>query len=89
MGLFNSLLYSLGRPQWDSSWTKEQLVEKEKEAFFEWRRKLSQLEANDNLCLTPFEKNLEVWRQLWRVVERSEVVVQVIFCTCFYFEFLI
>ena len=27
--------------------------------------------------LTPFEKNLEVWRQLWRVVERSNVIVQV------------
>ena len=27
--------------------------------------------------LTPFEKNLEVWRQLWRVMERSDIVVQV------------
>lgn len=26
--------------------------------------------------LTPFEKNLEVWRQLWRVLERSDIVVQ-------------
>lgn len=29
--------------------------------------------------LTPFEKNLEVWRQLWRVLERSHIVVQVRF----------
>jgi large subunit GTPase 1 len=28
--------------------------------------------------LTPFEKNLHVWRQLWRVVERSDVVVQIV-----------
>lgn len=28
--------------------------------------------------LTPFEKNLQVWRQLWRVVERSDVVVQIV-----------
>ena len=28
--------------------------------------------------LTPFEKNLEVWRQLWRVLERSDIVVQVL-----------
>jgi large subunit GTPase 1 len=28
--------------------------------------------------LTPFEKNLEVWRQLWRVIERSDVVAQVV-----------
>jgi large subunit GTPase 1 len=66
------------RPQWDNSWTKEQLVEKEKEVFFEWRRSISELEANEHLCITPFEKNLEVWRQLWRVVERSEVVVQIV-----------
>lgn len=27
---------------------------------------------------TPFEKNLNVWRQLWRVIERSDVVVQIV-----------
>lgn len=29
-------------------------------------------------ALTPFEKNLEVWRQLWRVVERSDLLVQIV-----------
>lgn len=28
--------------------------------------------------VTPFEKNLEVWRQLWRVVERSDLVCQLV-----------
>lgn len=28
--------------------------------------------------MTPFEKNLEFWRQLWRVIERSDVVVQIV-----------
>lgn len=28
--------------------------------------------------LTPFERNLEVWRQLWRVIERSDLVVQIV-----------
>ena len=28
------------------------------------------LQDNEDLLLTPFEKNLEVWRQLWRVIER-------------------
>lgn len=28
--------------------------------------------------VTPFEKNLEVWRQLWRVLERSAVVMQIV-----------
>jgi len=34
------------------------------------------LEDDEALVLTPFEKNLEVWRQLWRVLERSDIVVQ-------------
>lgn len=28
--------------------------------------------------LTPFERNLEVWRQLWRVIERSDLLVQIV-----------
>lgn len=35
---------------------------------------LHRLEENDILVLTPFEKNLDIWRQLWRVVERSDLV---------------
>ena len=30
------------------------------------------------LLLTPFERNLEVWRQLWRVIERSHLIVQIV-----------
>lgn len=50
----------------------------EKEAFLEWRRKLVQLQEKEGLLLTPYEKNLEFWRQLWRVVERSDIVVQIV-----------
>lgn len=28
--------------------------------------------------MTPFERNLDFWRQLWRVVERSDIVVQIL-----------
>lgn len=31
-----------------------------------------------SLSLTPFEKNLDVWRQLWRVAERSHVILQIV-----------
>ncbi len=31
-----------------------------------------------NRQITPFEKNLEVWRQLWRVMERSDVIAQIV-----------
>ncbi|PIO56415.1 hypothetical protein TELCIR_22186, partial [Teladorsagia circumcincta] len=31
---------------------------------------------NDGLALTPFERNPDMWRELWRVVERSDIVIQ-------------
>lgn len=49
----------------------------ERADFYAWRRELAGLEQDERLVLTPFEKNLEVWRQLWRVLERSDVLVQV------------
>lgn len=52
---------------------------RERAAFVDWRRELARLEESEGLVLTPFEKNLEVWRQLWRVLERSHIVVQVPF----------
>ncbi|CAF4123353.1 unnamed protein product, partial [Rotaria sp. Silwood2] len=36
------------------------------------------LQEIDDLTLTPFEKNLEFWRQLWRVIEKSDVIVQIV-----------
>ena len=49
----------------------EQLDLCERESFLEWRRGLAQLEeGNERLVITPFEKNLQFWRQLWRVGER-------------------
>ncbi|KZC07728.1 PREDICTED: large subunit GTPase 1 homolog [Dufourea novaeangliae] len=66
------------RPQWDSSTTAQELQAKEREHFLEWRRTLSLLQEAEGLMLTPYEKNLEFWRQLWRVVERSDVIVQIV-----------
>jgi large subunit GTPase 1 len=36
------------------------------------------LQEEDKFLLTPFERNIEVWRQLWRVLERSHLVVQIV-----------
>lgn len=66
------------RPRWDANTTPEQLNEAEKLNFLIWRKKLAKIQDIDSLVLTPFEKNIEVWRQLWRVVERSDIVVQIL-----------
>jgi large subunit GTPase 1 len=66
------------RPHWDSSTTPEQLDRMERDSLLEWRRGLAELQENNDLLMTPFERNLEVWRQLWRVIERSDLVVQIV-----------
>lgn len=66
------------RPHWDSTTTPAQLQRLEADSFLEWRRSLAQLTESQSFILTPFERNLEVWRQLWRVVERSHLVVQIV-----------
>lgn len=73
------------RPAWGRETAREELEEKEEVAFLEWRRATAAVEERlaaqagfGGAMLTPFEKNLHVWRQLWRVVERSDVVVQIV-----------
>ncbi|XP_036613015.1 large subunit GTPase 1 homolog [Trichosurus vulpecula] len=66
------------RPRWDKGTSAEGLQQAERENFLEWRRGLVRLEEEQNLILTPFERNLDFWRQLWRVIERSDVVVQIV-----------
>lgn len=66
------------RPHWDESTTPEELDALERKSFLDWRRGLAELQENHDLLMTPFERNLEVWRQLWRVIERSDLVVQIV-----------
>ncbi|KAL8818720.1 MAG: hypothetical protein Q9191_007880 [Dirinaria sp. TL-2023a] len=66
------------RPAWDESTTPHELDRKERASLLDWRRGLAELQENDDLLMTPFERNLEVWRQLWRVIERSDLVVQIV-----------
>lgn len=72
------------RPKWDKHTTPEELDRNEKDSFLDWRRKIAAYEEEiaassaTRVTVTPFEKNIEVWRQLWRVVERSDVIALVV-----------
>ncbi|KAJ1992970.1 hypothetical protein H4R33_000846 [Dimargaris cristalligena] len=66
------------RPHWDHTTSRTELHRAEQESFLDWRRELAHLEDTEGLLLTPFERNLEVWRQLWRVIERSSLIVQIV-----------
>ena len=77
------------RPPWNAEMSVEELDDNERQAFLVWRRSLARLEENDNLVLTPFEKNLDIWRQLWRVVERSDLVRALLLSLSIYHSFII
>jgi large subunit GTPase 1 len=71
------------RPAWDESTTPEELHIKEHNAFLDWRRAIAAREeelvrTQSSASVTPFEKNIEVWRQLWRVLERCSCLLQLV-----------
>ena len=74
------------RPAWDETTTAAELDQRERDAFLEWRRAIAEREEEvalkssytSSLGVTPFEKNLEIWRQLWRVLERCSCIVQIV-----------
>lgn len=76
--MYQSSLRVPRRPSWHNGMTHEELDISERQSFLNWRRELARLEANEKLVITPFEKNLDIWRQLWRVIERSDLVVMVV-----------
>ncbi|GBP37835.1 Large subunit GTPase 1 homolog [Eumeta japonica] len=72
---FNEPLTVPRRPQWRPGVTAEEQLSKERESFLEWRRNLNELQAKLGAALTPYERNLELWRQLWRTLEKSDIVL--------------
>ena len=81
------------RPKWTKETTPQELDMMERESFLEWRRNIAYKEEqvammqnregsnSDNIMhlgVTPFEKNIEIWRQLWRVMERCSCIVQIV-----------
>ncbi|PAV81923.1 hypothetical protein WR25_10008 [Diploscapter pachys] len=66
------------RPPKDAWEDLEDLKKLENENFLQWRNDLAALQQVNGLVLTPFERNLDMWRELWRVVEKSDIVIQIV-----------
>lgn len=75
---YGHLLKIPRRPKRNLYKTAEELNTLENQAFLDWRRNLAALTEGDGIVITPFERNLELWRQLWRVIERSDLIVQIV-----------
>ena len=63
------------RPSWSHSSTKQEIEQKEESYFRKWNESL--LKKYNPAQLSYYEQNLEVWRQLWRTVEGSDVLLVV------------
>jgi len=67
------------RPAWDRSMSSHEIETQENMSFLEWRRDIANIEQNNiALAITPFEKNVDIWRQLWRVIEKCDLLLQIV-----------
>ncbi|KAJ3291611.1 Guanine nucleotide-binding-like protein 1 [Rhizoclosmatium sp. JEL0117] len=72
----NKIISFPQRPPWSKGESKETVEEREEKYFQDWLDDIySSWNPED---LSYFEHNLEVWRQLWRVVEISDIILFVV-----------
>nr|XP_055067193.1 guanine nucleotide-binding protein-like 1 [Misgurnus anguillicaudatus] len=64
------------RPSWHYDMQREQLLRKEEKSFQEYLEALYSM--NPPGTLSHFEHNLETWRQLWRVMEMSDIILLIV-----------
>lgn len=66
------------RPMWSYEMSKEQLDGNENRYFFKYITYLEKSHYDDMKSLSFCELNLETWRQLWRVLELSDIVLVIV-----------
>uniref|UniRef100_T1J4B8 Large subunit GTPase 1 homolog n=1 Tax=Strigamia maritima TaxID=126957 RepID=T1J4B8_STRMM len=66
------------KPKWSKEMSAKEYNQLEYSTFMDWRRDLADLQEQADIVLTPFEKNFELWCQLWHVVDRSDIVIQIV-----------
>ena len=67
------------KPKYIKGMKKDEYIKLEKESFLAWRKALADEEMkNINKAITPYEKNIEVWKQLWMTVEKAQILFQIV-----------
>ncbi|KAG8553078.1 hypothetical protein GDO81_003260 [Engystomops pustulosus] len=61
------------RPAWSYEMSKEAVLSQEERSFKEYLQKIYEKHTPQELSY--FDHNLETWRQLWRVLEMSDIVL--------------
>ncbi|KAF9990859.1 Guanine nucleotide-binding-like protein 1 [Mortierella antarctica] len=74
--MYSNMIEFPKRPTWDYSMSRQELERNETRMFEEWMDSVyDQYPAEE---LSYFEHNLEVWRQLWRVLEISDIIMIIV-----------
>lgn len=66
------------RPDWTYEMSKRQLDHNENKSFRDFIQQIEKRHYEDNRQLSYCELNLETWRQLWRVLELSDIFLFVV-----------
>ncbi|XP_031623032.1 guanine nucleotide-binding protein-like 1, partial [Contarinia nasturtii] len=66
------------RPKWSYDMSKEAVDRNENRYFTEYVMKLEKSHAEKGKTLSYCELNLETWRQLWRVLEISDIILVIV-----------
>jgi ribosome biogenesis GTPase A/vacuolar-type H+-ATPase subunit H len=68
------------RPPWSFNMKKETVLANEERDFFKYVTNIEKAHFNDMKKLSYFELNIETWRQLWRVLEISDIIIMIVDC---------
>jgi len=66
------------RPSWNKSFSREQLDRQEQAYFKNYVNNLLEGSVVSDKKLSYFDLNLDTWRQLWRVLEMSEIITIIV-----------
>jgi len=66
------------RPRWRYTEARGRIEQRERKAFLRWLAATRELLRQRGGAAATFEHNLSVWRQLWRTLERADVIVCVV-----------
>ncbi|KAI5181227.1 large subunit GTPase 1 [Nematocida sp. AWRm80] len=56
---------------------KEKYQNEERKAFNDWKLSMNKL-LSEQGTITPYERNIQVWRQFWFTIEKSDVIMQIV-----------
>ncbi|CAG8462783.1 12164_t:CDS:10 [Ambispora leptoticha] len=74
--IYTTIIEFPKRPPWNYQMNKEQLTANEEKYFQRWLKDVYDRWGKEELSF--FEHNLEVWRQLWRVFEISDMILIIV-----------